>query len=307
MRISLIGGTGFVGQAITKALLDAGHHVQLLVRAGSQNKAIQHEHCTWIEGDLEHETALEQCLTNTEVVIYLVGLLREFPAQGITFKMAQRTGAERTIAIAERLGISRFLLMSANGVDQLETSYQQTKWHAEQALQQSGLQWTIFRPSVIFGDPQGRMEFCTQLKQELIDLPLPAPLFHTGLLPINAGQFKMGPVWIGDVAAAFTTAISNPETHGKIYTLCGPDQLSWKEILTTIAAASGKKKWFVPVSISLLKPVAAQLERFAWFPITRDQLIMLTSGNVCPDNGLQALGIRATPFNTTTLSYLARS
>ncbi len=105
--------------------------------------------------------------------------------------------------------------MSANGLD--GTPYQRTKFQAEEALRASGLDWTIFRPSVIFGDPRGQMEFCTQLKRDIIDSPLPAPLFYKGLLPLDAGAFELAPVAVADVAAAFCHALTHPETIGQSY------------------------------------------------------------------------------------------
>ena len=82
---------------------------------------------------------------------------------------------------------------------------------SEQYLRNTDLKWTIFRPSTIFGDPRGngRPEFCSQLKKDLINLPFPAPLFHEGLLPFDAGNFSMSPVHIKDVATSFVGSLQN--------------------------------------------------------------------------------------------------
>ncbi|EIC20632.1 NAD(P)H-binding protein [Thiorhodovibrio frisius] len=304
MNISIIGGTGFVGQAVVDRLLADGHHLRLLVRPGSGAKAPEHPQCTRIEGRLEDPDSLRSCIAGSDAVIYLVGLLRENAAAGITFELLQFQGVERSIAAAKAAGVARFLLMSANGIDAGETPYQRTKLQAEAALKDSGLEWSIFRPSVIFGEPNGRMEFCSQLKAELIDGPVPAPLFYQGLLPLKAGQFKLGPVWVEDVAAAFATALTGADTIGQTYALCGPSEVSWKEILTTIAAASGKKKTMLPAPVMLIAPIAAVMERFQWFPVTRDQLKMLVVGNCCTEDGFSRLGIRPAPFNTAALKYL---
>ena len=305
MNISIIGGTGFVGQAVVERLLADGHQLRLLARPGSGGKAPTHPQCTLIEGRLEDSESLRNCITGSDAVIYLVGLLRENAAAGITFEQLQFRGVEASIAAAKEAGVARFLLMSANGIDAGATPYQRTKLRAEAALKRSGLEWSIFRPSVIFGDPRGRMEFCTQLKAELIDSPVPAPLFYEGLLPRKAGQFRLGPVWVGDVAAAFAAALTQPDTSGQTYPLCGPDAVSWKEILATIAAASGKKKTMLPAPVMLIAPVAAVMERFQWFPVTRDQLRMLVAGNCCAEDGFARLGLNPAPFNTAALDYLA--
>ena len=89
--------------------------------------------------------------------------------------------------------------MSANGVKQPGTRYQETKYQAELAAFDSGLDVTVFRPSVIFGNPRGKMEFATQLYQEMVRPPLPAVAFHTGWSPAK-GQVLMSPVHVSDVA-----------------------------------------------------------------------------------------------------------
>ena len=309
MKIGIVGGTGFVGSYIVDALLEAGHELRVLTRPGSEHKLDPTPNCTAVPGDVANEAHIRDCLTGTDAAIYLIGILRESPQQGITFDAMQRRGAERTIAVAEELGVNRFLLMSANGIDAAapedQTPYQTTKLAAEDRLKQSSLQWTIFRPSVIFGPPRGRMEFCTQLKAELIDSPLPAPLFFAGLSPLDAGGFELAPVHVEDVAAAFTAALTREDAIGQTYALCGPDNRSWKEILKTLAQVSGKSKLMLPAPALVLEPVAAMLGRFSWFPVTRDQLRMLLGGNTCSDDGLARLGINGRPFDPVTLSYLS--
>lgn len=305
MRVAVIGGTGFVGVHLVERLLGEGHRPRLLVRPGSGHTLEQAAECEIVLGDLAQSGALARCLEGTDAVIYLIGLLREFPAQGITFEAMQREGVEHTIAEARAQGVERFLLMSANGVRPDGTAYQRTKFQGEEALKASGLRWTIFRPSVIFGDPRGRMELCSQLKRDIIDSPLPAPLFFSGWLPTGAGDFQLAPVAVEDVAAAFTLALGNADTESQTYSLCGPDRLSWRSILETIAAACGRSKWMLPAPALAVGAVAGLLDRFPWFPITQDQLQMLLEGNVCAGNdGFARLGLTPTHFGVEALSYL---
>lgn len=306
MKVAVIGGTGFVGVHLVDRLLTEGHRPRLLVRSGSGHKVERAADCELVLGDLEQPGALDQCLEGTEAVIYLIGLLREFPAQGITFDATHRVGVERTIAAARSQGVGRFLLMSANGVRLDGTAYQRTKAQAEEALKESGLRWTIFRPSVIYGDPRGRMELCSQLKRDLIDSPLPAPLFFPGWLPTRAGGFQLAPVAVEDVAAAFTLALTDPSTESQTYSLCGPNRLSWRSILETIAAATGRTKWMLPAPALAIGALAGLLDRFPWFPVTRDQLQMLLEGNVCDGNdGFARLGLTPTRFGPDALRYLS--
>ncbi len=305
MKVAVIGATGFVGYHITQQLVTAGHVPRLLVRPGSEDKVARADICEIVHGEVDDQKALETCLTGAEAVIYLIGILREEPSKGVTFEALQHQGVLATIAAAKTTGVERFLLMSANGVHADGTAYQRTKYAAEMALKASALRWSIFRPSVIFGDPHGRMEFCSQLKRDIIDSPMPAPLFYDGVLPHNAGSFELAPVSVSDVANAFVLALSEPRTESQTYSLCGPQRLSWKDILRTIAAASGKKKLMVPAPAMAIKATAALFDRFAWFPISRDQIKMLMEGNVCSENDSFArLGLTPTSFGIDQLDYL---
>jgi len=305
MKVAVIGGTGFVGLYVVDRLLAEGHLPRLLVRPGSASRAHRASDCEIVTGELGQPGALAQVLAGTDAVIYLIGLLRELPEKGITFDAMHRAGVEATIAEAKAQGIRRFVLMSANGVRPDGTTYQRTKYEAEQALKASGLSWTIFRPSVIFGDPRGRMELCTQLKRDIIDSPLPAPLFFPGWLPTGAGDFKLAPVAVQDVAAAFVLALGDPRTESQTYSLCGPDRLSWRSILQTIAAVGGRSKWMLPAPALAVGALASLLDRYAWFPITRDQLQMLLESNVCTENdGFARLGLIPTHFGPDALAYL---
>ena len=305
MKVSLIGGTGFVGSHIVPALVAAGHVPRLLMRDAASGRGLPLDQCEVVPGEVADTAALAECVRGADAVIYLIGILREFPSQGITFEGLQFSGVERTLAACQAAGVGRFVLMSANGVKPDGTAYQRSKYQAEEAVKASGLRWTIFRPSVIFGPPQGRMEFCTQLRRDIIDSPLPAPLFYPGLLPTGAGAFQLAPVAIADVAQAFVRALTRPETEGRTFELCGPEPKSWKEILATIAAAVDKRKLMLPAPAIGVKTAAALFDRFPWFPISRDQLTMLMEGNVCAEaSAYPLLGINPQPFTVESLSYL---
>ncbi|QTR49136.1 NAD(P)H-binding protein [Candidatus Thiothrix anitrata] len=308
MNISIIGGTGFVGSYIIDTLLDAGHTPRVLVRPGSEYKLRKTEHCVSITGDINNTLALENCLQGADAVIYLIGILREFPTKGITYEESQFRGVERTVAAAQKQGVKHFILMSANGVKAGGTKYQDTKFRAEQCVQASGINWTIFRPSVIFGDPRGHMEFCTQLNKELVQPLIPAPLFFGGLNLMQAGKFQMSPVHVQDVAAAFVAALDNPTAYKRNFTLCGPDAPSWKVIIQTLAQATGRKdKLTLPAPAFAIKLVARVLDRQAWFPITRDQITMLLEGNTCSDSSAwTTFSIQPQRFNVENLAYLCQ-
>jgi NADH dehydrogenase len=304
VKVAIIGGTGFVGSYLVDALIDAGHEPHVLVRSGSEDKLHRAGECRLTTGDLGTPEAIDAVVAGCDAVIYNVGILREFPRQGITFEALQYRGAEDVAAAAKRAGVRRFLLMSANGIDSASTPYQTTKLKAEAMIRESGLDYTIFRPSVIFGDPRGTMEFATQLYRDMVRAPLPAVGFHTGLTPSH-GDVLLSPVHVRDVADAFVNALTDDSTIGKCYALGGPEVVSWVEMLERIAAAVGKKKLILPMPIGFMKLGAALLDWLPVFPVTRDQLTMLEDGNTAEPDDLAAL-IKREPkaFSPDNLDYL---
>jgi NADH dehydrogenase len=304
MRVALFGGTGFVGSYLIDALVAAGMHPLVLARPGSEQRVRHPESCTVYSGDVLDREAVARTVQDADAVIYNIGILREFPDRGITFERLHFDAAKLVIDAAVAAGAPRFVLMSANGVKADGTVYQRTKYLAEQYLATTELDWTVFRPSVLFGDPRGRQEFATQLRRDIVDSPLPAPLFYSGILPTGAGEFQMAPVHVADVAQAFVAALQRPETVGQVLPLGGPAALSWRQIIATIASATGKQKLMLPVPARAVSVAAAGLERFPAFPITRDQIRMLLEGNTCPPDALRALDIEPRPFDVDHLAYL---
>lgn len=308
MKVCVFGGTGFVGSYLVDALLERGHHPVLLVRAGSRHKVDRPGECTLVEGDIGDPAPVQRALDSTQAAIYNIGILREQPASGITYEALHFEGARRAMRIAREAGVKRFILMSANGVKADGTGYQRTKYAAEQYLATTGLDWTVFRPSVLFGDPRRRMEFATQLYRDVVRSPLPAPLFYDGILPVNAGMFQMSPVHVKDVTAAMARSLDMPETAGHIYALGGLETLTWKDILQTIAHATGTRKRALPAPVLLVRSVAALLDRYAFFPVTRDQLRMLMEGNSCDGReAFRTFGLAPVAFNEANLSYLGET
>lgn len=304
MKVAIIGGTGFVGGYLTEALLDAGHEPCLLVRAGSESKISRRDEVRTTQGDIASPEALRQVMEGCSAVIYNVGILREFPSKGITFENSQYEGVVHTVEAAKAANVERLLLMSANGVKRPGTPYQETKRRAEEFALESGLDVTVLRPSVIFGDPDGKMEFATQLYQDMVRPPVPAVGFFSGSNP-KKGAIKMSPVHIEDVASAFIAALDNDETIGKIFSLGGPEVLTWNEMLRRIGEATGRNKWILPMPIYLMRIGATLFDWLPFFPVTRGQLTMLEEGNTADPAILgDLIGREPQPFSVEALSYL---
>jgi NADH dehydrogenase len=134
--------------------------------------------------------------------------------------------------------------------------------------------------------------------------PIPAINFIPGSRSMH-GAVVMSPIHIEDVASAFLAALDDNESIGKTYALGGPEILTWEEMISRIAEAVGRHKWFLPMPIGLMRVAATFFDRLPFFPVTRDQLIMLEEGNVADPTVVQELiGREPAAFNARNLEYL---
>tara|TARA_A100001011_G_scaffold325340_1_gene348259 strand:+ start:68409 stop:69335 length:927 start_codon:yes stop_codon:yes gene_type:complete len=307
MKVAVFGGTGFVGKYILKSLKNHEHEIYSLIRNGSESKISDIDGINIINGEVYNNTSLDQTMMNCSTVIYNIGIIRQFKSKGITFEKLHYEFAKMVIDRAVHYNIKHFILMSANGVKEQGTGYQSTKYRAEEYLKSTGLNYTIFRPSLVFGKPKNDQEFCSQLRDTMLKLPIPAPLFFAGLNITSAGQFSMSPIHVENVADFFVKSIQNEKHYMQTYELGGTKSFNWKEIIKTIASALKKNKFMIPAPVMPIKLVAALFDRFKLFPITRDQLTMLLEGNTCDSSNLFSdFDIQPIDFNSKNLSYLRK-
>jgi len=317
MKVALIGGTGYVGSYIIDELIDHDHVPRLLVRDGSEHKVTQPEKCEIINGDIEDDEAIGQTLDDCDAVIYLIALIREFPSRGLTNEKLQFKGSKRVAEIAEEKGVKRFLLMSALGADPNPngSKYMQAKHLAEQSIKNTGLNWTIIRPSSLFGDPRGgeRPEFCMMLDKLMLNLipypkflPFPAPSFFTGMNPLDAGDYALSMIHVKDIASVFVKIIANEGSMKQTIEIGGNRDVTWNEIVTSIAKVTGRKVIMVPAPFFVISFIAGILDRFKWFPAGKDQLNDLVKGSVCDSSELlNKYDIEPIPFDIKNLKYIS--
>ena len=304
MNVAVFGGTGFVGNYLISELLDNGYKVNVLIRPGSEHKLNQMERCNIINGDIEDKNAVEEVIKASDLVIYNIGIIREFESKNITYEKLHYEGAKLSIDLSRKYNIDRYIMMSANGVKPNGTDYQITKYKADVYLKNNIKNWTIIRPSLIFGDSDGKKEFCSELKKDMLSLPIPAPSFFSGFNILSAGKFKMSPIHVQDIAKIFVSCINNNHAFKKVYELGGKDY-SWNEIIQTISKACNKNKIIIPAPALFIYLIAFLLDRFNWFPISRDQLSMLLEGNTCKSDIIfKRYNVIPIEFNILNLGYL---
>ena len=302
-NIAILGSSGFVGQYIVDQLIESNFNIKLINRA--QSKSNQSSRCKEVAIDLYSQDLCEQ-LKGSDCVIFNIGIIREFPSKGISFKKIHQDLAIHAVDMAKKANVEKFILMSANDIDLQRTPYEKTKYIAEQYLIKSKLDWTIFRPSIIFGNPYDKMEFCTQVKRDMVHMPLPLPIFFSGFNFMKAGTFMMSPIHVKNVAEFFVKSINLKDSKCKIYNLGGTQKYTWAEMLTIISSACRKNKYKIPVPFNFVKIACLFFDQFNWFPVTRDQLIMLEKGNTCQsEKYFSQFNINEIPFDSTSLKYLS--
>ncbi len=300
MKVFVTGASGFVGNYLLQALRDEGHKIKVLIRPGSEGKLPFVEGVDLVFGDSANPESYSGELSETDAVINLIGIIREFPAIGVTFRKLHVESTGNIVNAAKNAGVGRFIHMSANGADQNGVSgYQRTKWEAEQIVADSGMESIIFRPSVIFGDSAGKPEFTRQLADVIGKAPI-MPIF-------GDGKYQLDPIAVTDIARVFTKAVTTPKATGNVYHLGGLAPLTFHEIIQQIGKAIRiKRTRTINIPVALIKPIAALLGGFASFPVTVDQLDMLTHSKPCPESEYRDIfATNPIAFNYKTLGYLA--
>lgn len=310
MKIAVTGGTGFVGRVLVEELIARGHEVAVLSRGVADVKLDRvqrsrfnvqcernqnnREGATYIKGNVATGDGLDELLTGKDVLIHLVGLIREKGSN--TFEAVHFRGAVNAIAAAGRNGVNRILHMSALGTRKDAVSrYHITKWRGEEAVKASGRKWTIFRPSIIVGPDDSFVNMLAGAMRK-------TPVF---MVP-GKGENLMQPVSVSDVARAFADSLETVNTVQRVLELGGPDVLTFKDILNIIAKTIDKKRVFIRIPSSLLLPLVMLSDVLKLpFPISRDQLIMLGEDNIVTDaSGMELLGSRFRKFADGIGEYL---
>jgi NADH dehydrogenase len=296
MKILLTGGTGFVGRALRRELKAQGHHVRMFVRAQSTGKIEPREGLEILIGDVLDTHACLRAVDGCDAVVHLVGIRREIPDEGITYEALHTEATYAVVDAARRANVDRVIYMSGLGARAgAPSGYHRTKFEAEEIVRKSGMRWTIFRPSIIFGPGD---EFH----------PLVADLVHRSIVPvIDGAKSLLQPVSIANVVGAMARTVTMPETQGKVFEVGGPERMAFIDIIYDVARHYGVWPNTISVSSRLAKPMVKFAQRFRSFPLTYDELIMLLEDNVCdPTAFTEAFGITLDPYESQIPSLCPR-
>ena len=263
-----------MGSELTSQALKRGHRVRLLTHRHSP--PLSHQNLETVSGSISDPKVLRKGCEGVGAVIHLVGIIQEVRPE-VTFRVLHVEATRNILEAAKSIRVSRFLHMSALGTrENAVTMYHKTKWEGEKLVRSSGLAWTIFRPSLIWGDGGFRKEL-----EKLAAIPLLYPL-------LGKGAFLLQPIAVEDVARCFLDALEMEETIGKTYELGGDRVFTYRELVDLVLRRLGRRRWKIPIPLSLIKMQVWMMERVLQkSPLTLDQLTMLEEGNVLRDPSLR--------------------
>jgi len=294
VKIFISGATGFVGGHICRELLSRGHVLRLLTHSTRATVLTASES---VSGDV---TSSESCLEGAagcDAVINLVGIIREFPKRGVTFERLHIEATRNMLAAARQNGISRYLQMSALGSRAAAVSgYHRSKYAAEELVVASGLDYTIFRTALIFGPKDAFVNMIAGFIRSISAVPV-----------IGDGIYRLQPVAADDVARCFALALEKSETIGKGYNICGPDRMSYLEVVDMVSKVLGRHFVLkIKNPLLLMQLVTPLLEKFPFYPLTSDQITMLLEESICDGSWQETFAFEPLGFEEGIRKYLRK-
>ncbi len=220
-------------------------------------------------GSVLDPAALAAAFYDVEAVVHLVAIIRQH--KGATFQSINQQGVANVVAAARSSNVKHFIQVSAIGATRNQVyRYLYSKWLGEQEVMKSGLPFTIFRPSIMFG--QGD-EFVSVLAGLVRLFPL-VPV-------IGPGKNRFQPVAVEDVARCIGAAVDRETLKGKTIEIGGPEQISYNDIVGAVSRTLGKRRVRAHVPVWLMWPMAAAAQKLLPRPpLTTDQLRMVSLRNV---------------------------
>ena len=302
--ILVTGAGGFVGSHLVPALVGAGHRVVALSRTEASGQRVLDRLApgdrTSVEvlvADVTKPASLPPTLTGVDAVVHLVAIPRDRNG-GASLRLVNTEGTRAIVAALRTTGVRRLVHMGAMGVeDDPELHYASSKAKAEALVADSGLDWTILKPSVQFGEGDGFFNIIAGLVR-----------LSPGVVPLaGGGTARFQPIHSDDVAAVAVRALADPTTVGGSFELGGPRYWTYREITREISTALGKRRLLVPLPVPLISLVAGSAELVHLpFPVATDQLRQLRLDNIGPlDLVRERFGFEPRPMEGA-LGYLRR-
>ncbi|MCW8925259.1 MAG: complex I NDUFA9 subunit family protein [Xanthomonadales bacterium] len=297
MRIVLLGGSGFLGRYVLRALTDDGHHCEVLTRNAAHRSTLNLlPGVHLVQADVYDKEALANQFSGADAVISMAGILNESGRGGKGFHKAHVELVRSVIDACHAAGVSRLLHVSALNAGEGSSHYLQSKGQAEDLLLAADdLNVSIFQPSVIFGRGD---EFFNRFAMMLRLAPV---------MPLACPNARLQPVYAGDVATAIAAALDDPMTWGKRFELAGPLSYSLKELVKWTADTIGARCVIVGLPRPLSAAMAAVMNLVPGKPLSWDNYKSLQTDNTSDANDLACFGVEPKAIDLVVPDYLTGS
>lgn len=268
-NVCVIGGSGFVGRHIAHLLSAQKYLVRVPTRRrGRANQLILLPTVDVVEANVHSEADLANVVCGMDAVINLAGVLHDGRGER-SFEQAHVALTRKVIAACQANGVHRYVHMSALGADVNGPSkYQRTKGAAESLVHGSNLDWTIFRPSVIFGRDDSFLNLFAKL------------LKFVPVMFLASYGARFQPVFVEDVASAFVRSLPERAAFGQTYELCGPRTYTLRELVELVGDITGYRRPILGLNDTLSYLQAFALELLPVKLMTRDNYHSMKVDNV---------------------------
>lgn len=298
--ILVTGASGYVGSHVIRALAGAGKSVRGLVynrqRAEKEGR-LQGLKVEVVEGDINRPESLANALSGVTAVVHTVAIAIEKGKR--TYEMINYTGTVNLVEAVKQADIRRFINISQLGANaDLPYRFLASKGKAQDYVAASGLAWTAFRPSVIWGPED---EFANTFARLVPLTPLIFPI-------VGDSNTKFEPVWVDDVAMCVLKALEDSTTIGKEYELGGPEVLTLEEIERRTLHAIAARRWMIRFPMPLLRIAVAVLEFLLPAPpVTSSLLELLAVSNITTQNAISQFIANPRPFTAENAASYMRT
>jgi NADH dehydrogenase len=293
--IVVLGGGGFVGRHVVSRLVTEGHRVVVPTRRREDVRdLILLPTIEVVEEDIHDQKVLDRLFAGSAAVVNLVGIISE--SGGNTFDRVHAELPRKVIAACHNAGVSRLLHMSALGASaDAPSRYLRSKAAAEAMVAASGLAWTTFRPSVIFGSEDKFLNMFATLARMAPVIALASP------------KARFQPVYVGDVAQCIVQSIGDEITFGSRYDLCGPKVYTLQELVAYVGEITGSVRPILKLGPTLSSAMATVLEHLPGKIMTRDNLASMRRDNVCECPFPAVFGLTPATLESVAPTYLSPS